>query len=245
MPPGELYVSPLDLVQDHGVVTTPLVPTLRVARPIFAPDGKPFGIFIVNIDMRPALDRARSSVRPGESIYVVNGRGEYLVHPDRTREFGLQLGKPGDWRSDFPSLVSSLGAMRSVTQVLPEQGPRPDGIALAPTRLADSEWVAVIERVPNAVFMASAAAIRNSSLLVGLIAVLCAAGLAVFIARTLTRPIIQLTAAVEELNAEKVRRATIRGSGVDDVIVSDDKTLLGIDDRARPGAEDPRPRPVS
>ena len=45
--------------------------------------------------------------------------------------------------------------------------------------------------------MAPAAAIRNTSLLVGLIAVLCAAGLAVFIARTLTRPIIQLTAAVE------------------------------------------------
>ena len=45
--------------------------------------------------------------------------------------------------------------------------------------------------------MAPAAAIRNSSLLVGLIAVLCAAVLAFFIARSLTRPIRQLTAAVE------------------------------------------------
>ena len=41
--------------------------------------------------------------------------------------------------------------------ILPERAHGPDGIALAPARLAGSEWVAVIERVPNAVFMASAA----------------------------------------------------------------------------------------
>ena len=45
--------------------------------------------------------------------------------------------------------------------------------------------------------MAPAASIRNTSLLVGLIAVLCAAALAVLIARSLTRPIVQLTEAVE------------------------------------------------
>ena len=45
--------------------------------------------------------------------------------------------------------------------------------------------------------MAPAAAIQNTSMLVGLIAVLGAAALAVFVARSLTRPIGQLTAAVE------------------------------------------------
>jgi PAS domain S-box-containing protein len=191
------YVSHVGLNAENGAVETPHVPTLLIAKPVMAPDGKPYGIVIINVDMRPALDRVRSSVRPGENAYVVDGRGEYLVHPDRTLEFGSQLGKPSDWRSDFPTLASLVGAPRSVAQTLQEQGAHPDGIALAPARLAGSEWVAVIERVPNAVFMASAAAIRNSSLLVGLIAVLCAAALAVFIARTLTRPIIQLTAAVE------------------------------------------------
>ncbi|MDB5580151.1 MAG: hybrid sensor histidine kinase/response regulator, partial [Bradyrhizobium sp.] len=191
------YVSHVGLNAENGAVETPHVPTLLIAKPVMAPDGRPYGIVIINVDMRPALDRVRSSVRPGENVYVVDGTGEYLVHPNRAREFGSQLGKPGDWRSDFPNLVPSLGATRSFAQALPERGASPDGIALAPARLAGSEWVAVIERVPNAVFMASAATIRNSSLLVGVIAVLCAAALAVFIARTLTRPIIQLTAAVE------------------------------------------------
>ena len=137
------------------------MPTLLIAKPVMAPDGKLYGIVIINADMRPALDRVRSSVRKGEDAYVVDGRGEYLVHPDRAREFGSQLGKPNDWRSDLPALASLVGAPRSVARTLPENGAHPDGIALAPARLAGSEWVAVVERVPNSVFMASAAAIRT------------------------------------------------------------------------------------
>src|SRR6185437_13096970 len=55
----------------------------------------------------------------------------------------------------------------------------------------------VVKTAPNEVIMATAATIQNTSVLVGLIAVLCAAILAVLVARSLTRPIVQLTAAVE------------------------------------------------
>ncbi|WP_291869596.1 PAS domain S-box protein [Bradyrhizobium sp.] len=194
---GEIHVSPLGLDRDDEVIDTPNKPTLHVATPVFAPDGKPFGILVVNVDMRPALDRVRSSSRQGSTMYVVNGRGDYLVHPDPAREISSQQGLLAGWQNDFPDLASSLGTRRSVAQILKDQAGRPSGIALAPAQLAGQEWVAVIERVPSAVFMAPAAAIRDTSLLVGLIAVLCAAALAVFVARTLTRPIIQLTAAVE------------------------------------------------
>jgi PAS domain S-box-containing protein len=193
----QIYVSPVSLNEENGVIETPHVATVRIAKPVLAPDGKPFGIVIVNADMRPALDRVRSSVRPGEKIYVVDARGEYLVHPDPAREFGAQLGTPTDWRSDMPYLAASLGATKGFARIAPDRAGPPDAVALAPAVLVGSEWVAVIEAAPNAVFMAPAAAIRNSSILVGLIAVLCAAALALLIARSLTRPIIELTRAVE------------------------------------------------
>jgi hypothetical protein len=50
---NEIYVSPIDLNQENGTFQTPYVPTLRVATPIFAPDGKPYGIVVINVDMRP------------------------------------------------------------------------------------------------------------------------------------------------------------------------------------------------
>jgi PAS domain S-box-containing protein len=195
--PGQIYVSPLDLGRRNGLIEQVHRPTLRVATPIFADDGSLFGLFMINVDMRRAFDRVRSSAWPGETIYVVNRQGDYLIHPDRSREFGSVLGKPTDWKADFPHLASQAGATQGSAEIIPDDAARAGGIALAPALLAGIEWVGVIETTPYAAIMAPAAGIRNTSLLVGAIAVLCAAVLAVLIARSLTRPIVQLTEAVQ------------------------------------------------
>jgi len=73
-------------------------------------------------------------------------------------------------------------------------------VRLARPRARDDQQrtaVGIIETVPNDVLMAPAAAIRNTSLVVGLVAMLGAAVLAVIVARSLTGPIQRLTAAVE------------------------------------------------
>jgi PAS domain S-box-containing protein len=194
---NEIYVSALDLNQENGFIETPHVPTIRVATPLPGSDGKLLGIIIINVDMRPALERVRSSSRQGGEIYAVDKEGDYLVNPDRAREFGSQLGAPTNWRADFPDLEPTAGATQSIERIVRDQAGQLGGVVLAPVLLADKEWVGVIETVPNATFMAAPATIRQSTLLVGLIAVLSATALAVFVARSLTGPIRRLTAAVE------------------------------------------------
>ena len=191
-----IYVSPIHLLEENGMVETPAVAIIQIAMPVMAADGKPYGIVIVDVDMRPALDRLRTSVRPGEQSYLVDSKGDYLVHPDRTREFGSQRGAPTDWRRDMPYFASSLGATKGFA-LQPDNAGQPGAAAFAPVVLAGSEWGGFIQAVPRTVFMAPAAAIQNSSITVGLIAVLCAAVLALLIARSLTRPIVQLTEAVQ------------------------------------------------
>ena len=196
--PGEIYVSPVDLGPDNETSAAMRTPTLRVATPIFFEhDTTPFGILIVDIDMRPAFDRARASARPGEQLYIVNTRGDYLVHPDRSREFGSLLGNPVSWRSDFPALASAVQTTHSVALLAKDPEGRPCGAVLVPVLLAGSEWIGIIEIVPNALMMRAAIEVRNTTTVVGLIAMLCAAVLAVAVARSLTRPINELTAAVE------------------------------------------------
>jgi PAS domain S-box-containing protein len=195
--PTQIYVSPLNLGRFNGLIEEIHRPTIRVATPIVANDGKPFGVFMVNVDMRRAFDRVRSSVWPGEAIYVVNRSGDYLVHPDKSREFGALLGKHNDWKADFPHLAAQAGATQGSAEIVADDAGRSHGIAFAPAILAGSEWIAVIETTPYAVIMAPATGIRNTSLLVGAIAVLSAAVLALLIARSLTRPIVRLTEAVQ------------------------------------------------
>ena len=220
LPANDIYVSDLDLSPRRGVIALrrgaaemPYAPTLRVGAPLRGPDGKPFGVIVINVDMRLAFDRVRASARSGGDIYVVGKRGDYLVHPDRTREFGSDLGKPFDWRRDFPALASRIGDTQSVAFPLPDQAGRSDGVALAPVMLAEREWIGVIESVPNASFVGPAVTIRNTALAVGLIAILSAAALAILVARSLARPIVQLTKAVENVTRRGIGSIPVDAAG--------------------------------
>jgi PAS domain S-box-containing protein len=199
LPADQVYVSPVGLDADSGMMGTPRVPTMQVAKPVFGSDGSPFGIVIVNVDMRPALDRIRASARPNELVYAVDAYGSYLVHPDRSREFVEPKEPSGGWKSDMPYFADAIGTTQSMARATDAAPGWPTGMALAAALLAGKQWVGIVETVPNDIFMAPAATIRNTSLLVGLVAMLCAAVLAIIIARSLTRPIQRLTAAVEDI----------------------------------------------
>src|SRR5205807_4576811 len=73
--PDEIYVSPVELNAGAGAIEAARVPVLRVAAPIQYPEGKPFGIVIINLDMRPIFSTMRASGRPGNQLYVINEHG--------------------------------------------------------------------------------------------------------------------------------------------------------------------------
>lgn len=209
LPPGQIYVSPIALERnDAGAV----VPIMRVAAPIYAPDGKPFGVIAIDLDMRAALERARASARAGEMVYVVGRHGEYFVHPDRAREFSPPSDTQG-WLNDFPPFAPFAGTRDGTSQAIRGRDGRSDGAALASTLFAGKEWVGVIQVAPNATFMTPAIAIQHTSLAVGLIAVLVAAVLAVLLARSLTRPIGQLTNAVEGIGRGETVPIPVEAAG--------------------------------
>ncbi|HLZ04659.1 MAG TPA: PAS domain S-box protein [Bradyrhizobium sp.] len=212
-PANDIYVSPVELNRENGVLETPHVPTLRIAAPFYAPDGKLFGIVVINVDMRPVFARIRVPARPGEQVYVVSPTGDYLVHPDPRREFGSQLGKPAHWQADFPYFAHLLNAAGGGARIVADQDGRAGGAALAPAVLAGKQWLGIIETVPNSVFTAVETTIRNTALLVGLVATLFAGVVAVFVARSLTRPILRLTAAVEGLGRSNAPAIPVDAGG--------------------------------
>src|SRR5262249_4729823 len=56
------------------------VPSMRVAAPLIAADGRRFAIVIADLDLRPVFDRIRATARQGSRIYVVNEAGDFLLH---------------------------------------------------------------------------------------------------------------------------------------------------------------------
>ncbi len=152
---------------------------------------------IITVDLRPAFTRIRSAANNGLKVFVVNGRGDYLVHPDPTREFGFEIGMRFRVQDDYPDIVPVPDPNDAAPQVMRDQAGTQFGVGWGTVGLADGPRVAVIETIPYAGLIAAAIAIRDSSLFAGLLAVLGAVALAVLLARSLTRPLVQMTRAVE------------------------------------------------
>jgi PAS domain S-box-containing protein len=195
--PDEIYVSPVELNQENGVFETPHVPVLRVSAPIQTPDGKPFGIVIINLDMRPIFSELRTETRRGANLYIVNEKGDYLVNPDPRREYGTELGSPNRWHTDFPRFAAAFTPGEIAARALTDAADEQVGVGVAWTRLAGGPQVAVIEVVPRRVLVAAGSVVRDASVLAGIAAVLCALLLSVLIARSLARPLVQMTAAID------------------------------------------------
>jgi PAS domain S-box-containing protein len=194
---GEIDVSPVELNEERGAIETPHVPVVRASTLVNTPDGQPFGIIVIDADLRHPFAQLRAAARPGGAIYVVNDRGDYLVYPDAAREFGFALGRPARVQDDFPALALALAGGETEPRLVPDRAGASFGVALVPLRLAEGPRLVVIETVPEAEILAAATTVRNSTLLAGLMAALGAAGLAFLLARSLTQSLTQMTAAVE------------------------------------------------
>jgi PAS domain S-box-containing protein len=195
--PNEVDVSPIELNQEHGVVELPHVPVIRTAAAIHAPNGEPFGVVVINVDLSAEFARIRAARRPDSRIYLVNEQGDYLIHPDPEREFGFAFAKPQRLEDDFPDLAGAMTRTSPVSRIVRDRNGEVFGIALAPARLAQGPLVTVAEAIPYSQVIAPAIAVRNSSLAAGLAAVLLAIILAVLVARSLTRPLVAMTRAVQ------------------------------------------------
>jgi PAS domain S-box-containing protein len=215
LPAGEVYISPIDLDPEHGAAGNSRFPTMRVATPLFRTDDRPFGILIINFDLRPVFARIRGAApaRQGGHIYVVNESGDYLVHPDTNREFGFQRGSPARVQDDYPEMAELLQGDDTTPRVIRDRAGDSFGAAWQTLRLAGGPRAAAIEILPYSSLIAGALSIRNASLLAAFAAIFVAFVLAVVIARSMARPLVQMTRAVEGFARDESVAVPTGGSG--------------------------------
>ena len=210
---GEVDISPVELDREHGAIDTPHLPVVRASTPVVGPDGRPFGIVVIDIDLRGPFARVRENARPGGAVYIVNSNGDYLVHPDPAREFGFQLGAPSRLQDDFPTLGGMLARGKAAPQVVQEHSGAELGAALAGARLAEGPQLFVVEAVPYADLATTLTTVRNSTVAAVLVAAIGAVLLAIVLARSLTRRLTQMTAAIDSFGRGEPLSLPTRSSG--------------------------------
>ena len=92
LPPGEFYVSPLDLNVENQAVELPLKPMIRFASPIANREGKVIGVVVLNYLAQKLLDEFRhtSAEFTGDAM-LANMTGYLLLSPDSTQDWNFMF----------------------------------------------------------------------------------------------------------------------------------------------------------
>ena len=102
MQPSWVWLSTIDLNEENGVVEQPVLPTLRLVTPIQDPSGRGRGILVINERAHEYLDLVRRLAVAGEHAYLVDQRGDYLVAPEFSKQWGRQLGHGASFATENP-----------------------------------------------------------------------------------------------------------------------------------------------
>jgi PAS domain S-box-containing protein len=208
---GKVYVSAVDLNQEQGTVAFPLLPVLRTGTPVYDEAGMPFGLILINVDMRPAFDELRARTEEGARLYVANEDGDYLVHPDPKREFAFELGGQARLQDEMGTL-GPVDAQGGGTAAVTLGGTR-YAAAHVRAQLAGGPTLTIVKAVPYRRILAPIAGIRQSAMIAGGIATLLAVAMAIAVARTLVEPLRRMTRAIANLRSGGTAELPVDSAG--------------------------------
>ncbi len=199
--PGTLYVSPVDLNQEHDRIVEPHEPVFRVGTPVVSADGTVVGAVVVNIRFDTFVGEM-TPPNPDITLAITNEAGDYLSHPDEAKRFGFEFGRPIRIQDDL-GIAPQWAAVLTSAPVAHILGERGIGVVFDRITLAEgpgggrSLIVAAIAPVTELDAQAQAFGWRTLGFAVA-IAVALAIALG-FATTRLTRPVEHLTVAAARI----------------------------------------------
>ena len=90
---GDIRLSKIEINHEEGAHSGLNKPTLRVATPVVAGNGKVLGLIVINIDLNGLFDLLKADLPGAYKLYLSNESGDFLIHPDATQTFGFEQGR--------------------------------------------------------------------------------------------------------------------------------------------------------
>lgn len=217
LPVESVYVSEINLNREFGKVVLPHQGVLRTATPVYDErTGKVAGLVIIAVEIGHKLHSIQKGVRDksdGE-IYITNDHGGYLIHPDVSKTYGFDLGKRYRIQEDAPYLAKLFLPENKDKQLtlLPKDihGRNMVNFTKIPFDITHPErFIAVIMTLDYAGVVEKESHVMNEVMMWTLLMVIGGAGLGVLFSLRLSRPIKQMTRAMEDFAHHRPTTASL------------------------------------
>jgi signal transduction histidine kinase/CheY-like chemotaxis protein len=159
---GQIYMSPLQLSAENGVVEVPLKPVLRLATPLFDASGARRGILVLTYYAQKMLDEfAASGAAIQDHLMLVNEAGDWLHSADGRGEWGFMFGQepgfpvryPAEWqriKAEHEGQFEASSGFWTFTTVQPLSGTMHGLVSSSSLPGKQSEaWIAISHIPPN------------------------------------------------------------------------------------------------
>jgi signal transduction histidine kinase/CheY-like chemotaxis protein len=216
LPANQVYISRYDLDRTNGVVNEPYVPVLYYSVPLEV-DGANVAVLVAKVSLTPLFTDILS--RSSAPLYVVTSDGSYLLNPDVSRLYGGVLGNnlTFDGERSRDDIIAMFGERQGI---LTTSNDFPDTLQLyvhiRPESQVAIRWLLFRVMLISSI-LGEVNASQNVAIFLSAVSLLAAILIAIFLTRSISRPIHQLSAV-----ADNVRQGnwdvTVPGTGGQDEI---------------------------
>ncbi|MEW6982487.1 response regulator [Colwelliaceae bacterium 6471] len=195
---NQVFYSDVSLNREYGEIQIPYQPVLRIATPIYSHDGDVQGLIVINLKTDLLFGEVSAS-RNGAIQYLVDHKGNYLVHDDVTKTFAQEKGLSVNFNLEQPILSSYISSheklIKNFYQL--EQIAGFEKIYFSPT---DKRYWLLTMQVPTEVLFADISASLYNVLLVGVVIGLLSLLVVIwFVSNRVIKPVVNLASFAEQL----------------------------------------------
>lgn len=173
---GEIYISPLDLNVDHGVVEMPTKPMLRFGSPLYNANSQVQGMILINYLAKGLLDHLKLDAQLHEKdVWLLNDKGYWLLADSPEKEWGFMFQDKGQvsFVSEYPALWQAIqeqpiagqraiaGGLLTYARFSPYRQLSPAQIS----RVADESAWTMVEFLPKSHFEATIGQLKQRLIL--------------------------------------------------------------------------------
>lgn len=108
--PGAVYVSRASINHEVGAHAGEERPALQVAAPVHDANNKAIGVVVINVDLQGLFAQLAVDLPPELKLYLANGQGDFLIHPEVSRSFAFDRGQSARVQEEFPEAAALLNS---------------------------------------------------------------------------------------------------------------------------------------